>query len=354
MPLARCSARRMPVSRRWRRGHFEPQRDMCPSADELAAGHSRPHLCVRVRTQNCGTRAILLEPHDLLVRLCASVPAPRLHLVRYFGVLSSHHAVRAETAAPEPGLVTPAAAPGDQQSLPLGTPDADPPRSGRGRWGWLIGHVFLADVEHCNHWSGPCAGSRPPPPPRSSLGCSPSMASGRVLRSPLGRPHPRGTAQLCVRARPTLSSSTHPGAPDARPLTAGIQAQCEHNPVSPPLPRAPTPDPLRRPSGERRAPDFRRSVLSGLAKALTSPPLTFQLRLDLALRPSLRDLPASGLPGIYSWQRSTACDARECSALGRHAPSGATAMSHRFSRQCNSVHERGGHWPPARIAVCLP
>lgn len=37
-----------------------------------------------------GTRAILLEPHDLLVRLCASVPAPHLHLVRYFGVLSSH------------------------------------------------------------------------------------------------------------------------------------------------------------------------------------------------------------------------------------------------------------------------
>jgi hypothetical protein len=59
------------------------------------------------------------------------------------------------TAAPEPGLVTPAAAPGDQQRLPLGTPDADPPRSRRARWGWLIGHVFLADVEHCNRCSGP-------------------------------------------------------------------------------------------------------------------------------------------------------------------------------------------------------
>jgi Putative transposase len=137
-----------------------------------------------------GTRAILLEPHDLLIRLCASVPAPRLHLVRYFGVLSSHHALRAEvtpTAAPEPGMFKPAAAPGDQQSLPLGPPDAGQPRAGRARWGWLIGHVFLADVEHCSRCSGPLRwveaattpeaisrllakhglGPRPPPPSRS-------------------------------------------------------------------------------------------------------------------------------------------------------------------------------------------
>jgi len=41
-----------------------------------------------------GTRAVLLEPDDLLVRLCAAVPAPRRHLLRYFGVLSSHNASR--------------------------------------------------------------------------------------------------------------------------------------------------------------------------------------------------------------------------------------------------------------------
>jgi hypothetical protein len=107
---------------------------------------------------NGGTRAILREPHDLLVRLCASLRAPRLHRRRYFGVLSSHHALRAEvtpTASPEPGMFTPATAPGDQQSLPLGTPDADPPRAGRARWGWLIGHVFLADVEHCSTQAAP-------------------------------------------------------------------------------------------------------------------------------------------------------------------------------------------------------
>jgi len=28
----------------------------------------------------------VLEPLDLIVRLCAAVPAPRLHLLRYFGI----------------------------------------------------------------------------------------------------------------------------------------------------------------------------------------------------------------------------------------------------------------------------
>jgi hypothetical protein len=105
-----------------------------------------------------GTRAVVLEPHDVLVRLCAAVPAPRLHLLRYFGILSSHHALRSEVTpcpAPEPGLFTPVPAPGDQQPLPLDSPDAPAPLSGRARWGWLIGHVFLADVEHCTRCGGP-------------------------------------------------------------------------------------------------------------------------------------------------------------------------------------------------------
>jgi hypothetical protein len=33
-----------------------------------------------------GTRAVVPDPHDLLVRICAAVPAPRLLL--YFGILS--------------------------------------------------------------------------------------------------------------------------------------------------------------------------------------------------------------------------------------------------------------------------
>ena len=43
-----------------------------------------------------GTHALVLSPDDLLARLCAAVAPPRLHLVRYFGLLSSHCALRSE------------------------------------------------------------------------------------------------------------------------------------------------------------------------------------------------------------------------------------------------------------------
>jgi hypothetical protein len=68
-----------------------------------------------------GTRALVLEPFDLLTRLVASVPPPRLHLLRYFGVLSSHSAQRREVVPGhryDPAQRRPPAASGDQLSLP--------------------------------------------------------------------------------------------------------------------------------------------------------------------------------------------------------------------------------------------
>jgi len=113
-----------------------------------------------------GTRALLLEPHDLLVRLCAAVPPPWFNMVRYFGVLSSHSSHRAEVV-PTPALVdqarfSPVAAPGDQLELGLGLHSvrgqgvsAQRKTSGRSRWGWLLRHVFRADVEKCSQCGGP-------------------------------------------------------------------------------------------------------------------------------------------------------------------------------------------------------
>jgi len=111
-----------------------------------------------------GTRALLLEPHDLLVRLCAAVPPPWFNMVRYFGVLSSHSSHRAEVvpALVDPARFAPEAAPGDQLALqlePQGATSegaaAQRKTSGRSRWGWLLRHVFRADVEKCSHCGGP-------------------------------------------------------------------------------------------------------------------------------------------------------------------------------------------------------
>ena len=54
-----------------------------------------------------GTTSVELEPLALIARLAALVPPPKRHLVRYFGVLSSHAASRSEVA-PSPAVPTPA------------------------------------------------------------------------------------------------------------------------------------------------------------------------------------------------------------------------------------------------------
>jgi hypothetical protein len=56
-----------------------------------------------------GTVALLLEPLDLIARVCALVPPPRLHMVRYHGVLSSHAKVRSEVV-PKPEVASSAPA----------------------------------------------------------------------------------------------------------------------------------------------------------------------------------------------------------------------------------------------------
>jgi hypothetical protein len=102
-----------------------------------------------------GTRALLLDPHDLIARLVAAVPPPRSHMLRYFGVLSSHSSRRA-LVVPKPPVDASADQPpparGDQLEL-LG--EKDDATTGRKRWAWLLAHVFAADVDTCPRCSGP-------------------------------------------------------------------------------------------------------------------------------------------------------------------------------------------------------
>ena len=105
-----------------------------------------------------GTRALVLEPDDLIARLVAAVPPPRFHTLRYFGVLSSHSSRRAlvvPSAPPDPTSTKPPPAPGDQLELldQLGERDDKP--STRKRWAWLLAHIFAADVETCPRCAGP-------------------------------------------------------------------------------------------------------------------------------------------------------------------------------------------------------
>src|SRR5262249_35570282 len=113
-----------------------------------------------------GTRALVLEPFDLLARLVAAVPPPRMHLLRYFGVLSSLSSLRPQVVpalAPDPAHRIAPPAPGHQLP-PTGLDDSD--RTGdndahdarpvsRNRWAWLLAHVFRADLDTCPRCGGP-------------------------------------------------------------------------------------------------------------------------------------------------------------------------------------------------------
>lgn len=94
-----------------------------------------------------GTRALAFEPEDLIARLVAAVPAPRGHLLRYFGVLSSHSS-RRRLVVPEPRpdatASKPAPARGDQLELLGESDDAPVPRK-RGAW-LLAGPMRWAEV----------------------------------------------------------------------------------------------------------------------------------------------------------------------------------------------------------------
>ena len=52
-----------------------------------------------------GTRALVFEPLDLIARLCAMVPPPGFHMIRFHGVLAGHAADRAEVV-PVPSEAT--------------------------------------------------------------------------------------------------------------------------------------------------------------------------------------------------------------------------------------------------------
>ena len=77
-----------------------------------------------------------LGPLALIARLAALVPPPKRHLVRYFGVLSSHNASRSEVV-PSPAEPTPATP--VQQDKPKNT-------SRYIRWSELLRRTFGIEI----------------------------------------------------------------------------------------------------------------------------------------------------------------------------------------------------------------
>jgi hypothetical protein len=118
-----------------------------PLAQERLDRHPDGRVLYRFKAAwKDGTHAVLLHPLDFIARLCALIPPPRFHMLRYHGVLAAHSAVRAEVVLGREPPRTPAQLPLFEAS------DASlmqPPPSARHPWAWLLKRVFAVDVSVC-------------------------------------------------------------------------------------------------------------------------------------------------------------------------------------------------------------
>ncbi len=94
-----------------------------------------------------GTTQVVMAPLEFLQRLAALVPRPRLHLIRFHGVLAPNAALRAQIVPGDP----------DQVSAPSDADGETPSASTRARLSWaqLLKRVFEIDMASCSPCGGP-------------------------------------------------------------------------------------------------------------------------------------------------------------------------------------------------------
>ncbi len=87
-----------------------------------------------------------MSPLEFLQRLAALVPRPRLHLIRFQGVLAPHAKLRPQIIPGRP----------DTANNTSDDPDGPPPHSSSARMSCarLLKRVFDIDVEQCPHCGG--------------------------------------------------------------------------------------------------------------------------------------------------------------------------------------------------------
>ena len=95
-----------------------------------------------------GTSHHVMAPMEFMQRLAALVPRPRLHLIRFHGVLAPNAKLRKAVVPVPPLAVANTADAGDGAYLPTGS------ATGRMRWAQLLKRVFDIDIERCPHCGG--------------------------------------------------------------------------------------------------------------------------------------------------------------------------------------------------------
>jgi hypothetical protein len=95
-----------------------------------------------------GTTHLVMSPLEFMQRLAALVPRPRLHLIRFHGVLARNAKLRALVVPQEPEEPAQAVAPAECEA------NCAYHRPVRQRWAKLLKRVFELDLEHCPNCGG--------------------------------------------------------------------------------------------------------------------------------------------------------------------------------------------------------
>ena len=95
-----------------------------------------------------GTTHLLLSPLEFMQRLAALVPRPRLHLIRYHGVLAPNAKLRARVVPQQPPALGHAAT---EVEAGAKCEEVEPVRARSQRMGWarLLKRVFDIDLRRC-------------------------------------------------------------------------------------------------------------------------------------------------------------------------------------------------------------
>ena len=99
-----------------------------------------------------GTTHLVMSPLEFMQRLAALVPRPRLHLIRFHGVLAPNAKLRP--------LVVPQRPPADEElateTVTAAECDVEQVRAlpGRISWARLLKRVFDIDMQHCSNCGG--------------------------------------------------------------------------------------------------------------------------------------------------------------------------------------------------------
>ena len=124
-------------------------------ANERVQTNAAGQVVLKLKTAwRDGTTHLVMSPLEFMQRLAALVPRPRLHLIRFHGVLAPNAKLRALVVpqevpqSPEPAAPTQEATPAECEA------NCAHHRPVRLSWAKLLKRVFDLDLEHCPNCGG--------------------------------------------------------------------------------------------------------------------------------------------------------------------------------------------------------